>query len=120
MTGPKLANYLKTHRKKSGLSQREVAAVLGFKDGGLISRHERSRHVPPLRHALAYEALFCVPVSILFGGLHETVQADVEAALEELKRHLQSKSGKGPLASLTALKLEWLTVRRRGDEGLNE
>jgi len=117
MTGPKLANYLKTHRKKSGLSQREVAAVLGFKDGGLISRHERSRHVPPLRHALAYEALFCVPVSILFGGLHETVRGDVETALEELEARLQDMSGKGPLASLRARKLEWLTVRRAGAKG---
>lgn len=112
MDDNKLGNCLRTHRKKSGLSQREVAQVIGFRDGALVSRHERSHSLPPLQHALAYEVLFRAPVAGLFAGLQATVEQTIEAELAKLEGQLQNESGKGPQAALTARKLEWLTERR--------
>ena len=80
MATPKLENYLRTYRKRSGLSQREVAFLVGCRNGAQVSRYEKRRRLPPLRTALACEAAFGVPVSVLFAGLREAVR-EFEAAL---------------------------------------
>ena len=43
----KLENYLRTYRKKSGLTQREVAFLLGCQNGAQVSRYEKRRRLPP-------------------------------------------------------------------------
>jgi transcriptional regulator with XRE-family HTH domain len=104
-------NNLRTHRKRSGLSQHEVAVILGS-DAGAICKYERSHHLPPLSLALAYEAVFLVPVSQLFAGLHEAIKQSTEKRLSKLEVELGSRSGKGPQAAITARKLQWLMERR--------
>jgi len=111
MPAQKLENYLRSHRKTSGLSQHEVAVVIGCSDGALVSRHERSHHLPPLRRAIAYEALFRVPISEIFAGLQERIERDIETELQKLEKQLQTGSGKGRHAPLTARKLVWLSER---------
>src|SRR5437660_10555182 len=69
MTSHRLQNYLRTYRRKSGLTQQEVAFLLGRKNGAQLSRYEKRQHLPPLRTALACEAIFHVPVAELFGGV---------------------------------------------------
>jgi transcriptional regulator with XRE-family HTH domain len=58
MASHQLENYLKTYGWKSGLTQREVAFLLGWKNGAQLSRYEKRHTLPPLRTALAYEAIF--------------------------------------------------------------
>lgn len=70
----KLNNYLRAHRKSTGLSQREVAYLLGMKSGSQVSRHELFIRSPELETALAYQALYESPVSELFAGLYEKVE----------------------------------------------
>lgn len=67
-------NYLRTHRRRTGLSQAEVGVVLGCQDGDQVSRHERLVRTPELERALAYEALYHASVRELFGGLYEKVE----------------------------------------------
>jgi DNA-binding XRE family transcriptional regulator len=105
-------NYLRMYRKRSGLSQIEIATILGCEDGGLVSRHETSRILPPLPLALGYAAIFLVPVSELFQGLREAVEQTIEARLAELETELGTRSGRGPRAAITAKKLVWLNERR--------
>jgi DNA-binding XRE family transcriptional regulator len=107
-----LGNYLRTHRKKSGLTQLELGLFLGYRDEGPVSLHERNRTVPPLIAALAYEVIFRVPVSVLFQGLHAEVRRTMEGNLAEFEDHLQRRSGKGRGANETAQKLTWLRQRR--------
>jgi DNA-binding XRE family transcriptional regulator len=102
-------NYLRTHR--AGLSQDEIAAVLGC-EGGMVSRHETARILPPLPLALAYEVIFLIPVSQLFRGLHEAVEQTTEDRLSRLEVELGSRTGTGPQAAMTAKKLLWLMERR--------
>lgn len=107
-----MGNYIRTHRKRAGLSQRELAQLLGYPSKAAVSRHERSSRLPPLLIALAYEVVFDTPVSELFAGLHETVQVAVKHRLVELEGRLQHTEG-GLRAGEVAQKLTWLNQRRR-------
>jgi transcriptional regulator with XRE-family HTH domain len=69
----KLDNYLKTHRKRAGLSQDEVAFLVGMSSGARVSRYERARRLPSLETAFAYQALFDLPLKELFPGVYNTV-----------------------------------------------
>ena len=63
MATHKLENYLKTYRRRAGFSQDEIAYLLAARSGAKTSRYERFRRTPSLETALAYEALFGVPVA---------------------------------------------------------
>jgi transcriptional regulator with XRE-family HTH domain len=105
-------NYLRAHRRKSGLSQRDVGKLLGYKDPGQISRHERATSVPPLAAALAYELIFGAPVAAIFAELHDAVRRDVEPKLKEMETALENCAG-GRNAPLIAQKLVWLSERQK-------
>lgn len=55
MKHPQLASRVRSHRKKSGLSQKDLARIVGLAEAR-VSRHERFGIVPPLSIALSYEA----------------------------------------------------------------
>lgn len=110
----KLENYLRMYRKKSGLTQRDVAFLLGCQNGAQVSRYEKRKRVPPLRTALACEAVFGAPVADLFAGMRQSVEKEIEKRLLALQTKLQGKAaedGKKGEARLTAQKLRWLAER---------
>ena len=111
MAAHKLENYLRTYRKKSGLTQREVGYLLGWKSGGSVARYEKRRRLPPLQTALAYEAILGVPLSQLFAGIHDTARKHIQKRMLELRSELQAKTSKGSEALLDAHKLRWLAGR---------
>jgi transcriptional regulator with XRE-family HTH domain len=106
------ANYLKTHRRRSGLTQREMGELLGYNDPGQVSRHERSKSLPPLRIALAYELIFRVPAAVLFIGLHGSTKENIEKKLQSMEAELQERTALDADAKLVAQKLVWLNERR--------
>lgn len=106
------ANYLRMHRKKSWLSQRELADVLGLITEWRISEHERSITIPRFLTAISYEIVFNVPLSKLFPGIYETVRGNIESRLAELEARLQESEAKGRAAMSIARKLEWLCERK--------
>jgi transcriptional regulator with XRE-family HTH domain len=75
----RLSNYLLSNRKRLGLSQEEVAFLMGAQSGAKISRYERFAREPSLATALALEVIYQKPASELFGGLYQKVQRDVVA-----------------------------------------
>src|SRR2546428_13274423 len=77
MASHRLPNYLKTHRKRAGLSQDEVAFLLGCRSGAKVSRYERLARRPRLETAFAYEAVFGVPARELFAGAYEKVEEEI-------------------------------------------
>jgi transcriptional regulator with XRE-family HTH domain len=107
-----LTNYLRTHRLKTGFTQHELAAFLGYMSHMAISRHERQQSVPCLVIALSYEIVYGVPVSEIFSGLAKSVEREVEAQLAEYETYLGTQSAAGPRAASVARKLEWLSERR--------
>src|SRR5262249_51613344 len=116
MTQQNIHCYIRTHRKKSGFTQRELATVLGYDSEGQVSRHERANVVPPFLVALGYEVVFRVPVAELFPGVYGSVEHEIEARLAEMEEALQQKQAKGTQAKTIARKLEWFSARRNAIE----
>ena len=95
MPGKTLSNYLRTFRLRAGLSQDEVAALLGVAGGAEVSRHETFRRMPSLATALRYEAIFGIPVRELFSGEYQKVEAELQARAQELANRLPISDSKG-------------------------
>lgn len=83
-----LPNYLRTYRKKAGLTQQDFAFLLGVKDGAQVSRYEKGHRLPPLRTALVCEAVLGVEVSELFAGIRAAVENDVVSRIEQFKANM--------------------------------
>lgn len=113
MTPYRLENYLRSQRKQSGLTQQEVAFLLGCENGAQVSRYERRRRLPPLETALACEAIFGVPIAQLFAGVRQGVGRDIEKRRLELKTKLQANSSNVSNPRMIAHKLRWLADRER-------
>jgi len=90
MATHKLDNYLRTYRKRAGFSQDEVAYLLGTRDGTKTSRHERLKRTPSLEAALAYEAIFGVPVRELFAGVSARAERMTQRRARLLKKRLDA------------------------------
>jgi transcriptional regulator with XRE-family HTH domain len=112
MTSEPNVAHLRTLRKRSGLSQKELGHILGFRSGAPISRHERSDAVPDLLTAFGYEAIFRVPISELFPGLYQAVEVGIEERLAEIEDELQQSTAKGREAVPVARKLEFFCERK--------
>lgn len=106
---------LRTLRIRSGLSQRELAELLGFNTAVPAFRHEYSRALPNLRTAIGYEVIFRIPISVQFPALYRSVEPVIEERILALKRHLEEQSGSGGNAARNARKLEFLWERENGD-----
>jgi len=106
-----LVNYLRAQRKRTGLSQEELASLLGYASKDAISQHELFKSVPPLIMAFGYEVIFQAPMSELFAGLRDAVELSVQKELLEFERKLlkevQKSRSRRPSAVLLH-KLEWL------------
>jgi transcriptional regulator with XRE-family HTH domain len=87
-----LENYLRMHRRRSGLTQREIGFLFGCKDGATLSRYERRKRLPSLRIAIACGAIFKIPVTELFPGVREEVDRDLASRIGRLGADLLTKS----------------------------
>ena len=81
---PKLIHYLRNERRETGLTQADLAALLGARWKSKVSRYERRQAVPPLETALGYEAVMRKPVAQLFAGMYYAVAAGVRARARDL------------------------------------
>src|SRR5438094_361491 len=117
MAIPKLENYLRTYRKRSGLTQRDVAFLVGCRNGAQVSRYEKRRRLPPLRTALAFEAAFGIPVSVLFAGLREVAGRAVGERLGALKSKLETSPTQGSEARIAAQKSRCMAERHQPSPG---
>lgn len=61
-----IAPYLRTLRRRSALSQEDIAFLLGAFTGTRVSRHETGACTPPLEVALAYEVIFGTNIAEIY------------------------------------------------------
>lgn len=87
----KLNNYLRTYRKRAGLSQEELSYLLGAGHESKVSRYEESARQPRLETLLAYEAVFGAPPKELYAGLYEKVEQETKRRAARLVRKLANK-----------------------------
>jgi transcriptional regulator with XRE-family HTH domain len=86
----KIANHLRAYRKRSVLSQHEVAFMLGWRDASQPSRYESFSRTPTLRTALALAMIFQVSISKLFPGEYQKAQTDVRRRAQLLEKRLRT------------------------------
>ncbi len=110
-----LGNYLRSHRRKSGLTQRQLGQLLGYQNEVQISRHERSEAVPLLVSAFGYQVIFRVSIPALFPGVYEDVRELIEERLGQLEMSLQRRNVRGREAEAIAQTLMWMMERRERD-----
>jgi len=93
--GRPLHYYLRSYRRHAHLTQEELAYLLGAATGAKVSRYESGNRVPTLLTGLAYEAALGVPVSKLFRGSYEEIEAEVEKRRRELdaRKGIREKVG---------------------------
>lgn len=85
----RLNSYLRSFRKHSGLSQADVAFLLGLNSTRSIYRHEWARRDPALRLALAYGIVFDARLPELFAGVHDEVELAIIQRAYALHQRLE-------------------------------
>ena len=106
MSSRLLPNYLRSHRKRLGLSQDEVAFLLGTQSGAQVSRYEQFVREPSLATALACEVIFQRPASELLGGIYK----EIEQQVAERAKALTYRTDYQKSSSQNAKKLHAITA----------
>lgn len=96
-------SYLRPHRRRWGLTQQELAFLIGIKSRTAISRIEGSKRRPSLNAALICMMIFNMPALELFPGLLSELRRIILARASELYDELQGDASKA-----ARLKLDFL------------
>ena len=86
-----LHNYIRAHRRRLGLTQTDLAVILGQKSGSNVCKNERRRSEPNLRLAIAYSIILHVSVEQLFPGVYEKARSDLRSHIEASLQHLEKR-----------------------------
>ena len=87
---------LRSHRKNSGLTQEDVAVLIGVQSPSQVSRHENGEREPDLRMALAYRILFDAPIKHLLPKLYRDIAQEVHTRAEALAERLERQRRGAP------------------------
>jgi len=86
-------NLLKTYRKKSRLTQDDIAYILN-KQKVSISRYEKGKRIAPLSILMLYKIIFNVTLKDLFRVRHRNLKFQIhkrsQALIEKLQKEVQS------------------------------
>jgi len=81
---------LKSHRKRSGLTQEDVAILIGAHSASQVSRHESNERQPDLRTAIAYAIIFDASLRQLLPKLFREIAGEVHGRATRLAGQLAS------------------------------
>jgi transcriptional regulator with XRE-family HTH domain len=82
-------NYLRTYRKRVGLSQRQLAAVLGLKSSTRISEMELGKGLPNARECIVFRLLFKRPIEEMWPGIRAHAESKTLQKLWQLLAQLE-------------------------------
>jgi transcriptional regulator with XRE-family HTH domain len=111
----KLDCYLRTYRLRAGLTQEEVAFILGLKTRTFVSYLEGSKREPKLAAAFALYIVFGSDATELFPKLFAQVESSVMARVLDLYERLQGKGSKATPAKLDFLEEVLERAKRRSE-----
>ena len=110
----RLRTYLRTLRRRWGLTQRELAFLIGVRGGDHVSRLEQLKRLPSFAAAIACIIIFDASPSTLFPGLFKDIEESVLERTTELYNKLQGDSSKRARKKLDFL--EEVLKRARGED----
>jgi transcriptional regulator with XRE-family HTH domain len=87
-------SFVRAHRRRLGLTQAELAALLGVASSTTVSRIERSKRTPTTSVMIACCVLFGLPTPELFTSLYEEIEELVATAVKALHEELEGKTDK--------------------------
>lgn len=108
-TKSKVLCYLRTHRRVWGLTQRELAALMGFASATHISRIENGKRAPTVEVAFACQVLFGIPPSAMFPHAYALVEEKVMRNIYRLHLALNNTTS---LSGLRKRELFSLALKR--------
>ncbi|MDP1549303.1 MAG: helix-turn-helix transcriptional regulator [Nitrosomonas sp.] len=82
--------YLRMHRRNWGLTQKELAGLVGTVSSVQISRYENSKRAPKIEVALACQSIFGVPPSIMFPDAYALVEEEVMRNMYQMDQALSN------------------------------
>jgi transcriptional regulator with XRE-family HTH domain len=97
---------LRTHRRRHGLSQADIAMLLGAVSGTKASRYENFARMPGALTVFAFEIVFNQPASELFAGNYQAVRRAVQERARRMVKQLNAQPD--PQTRKTLRKLELL------------
>ena len=97
---PKLHNYIKSHRKRAGLTQKELAFLLGSRCGTKVSRYECNIREPNIYTVFAFEVVFRVSAQDLCPGMYAKVEQKVLPRAKVLLKELSERNDADQLSEL--------------------
>ncbi len=101
--------YLRTHRHVWGLTQPELAKLLGLKSPSHMSRIEHSKRAPRIEVALACQVIFGIPPSAMFPHAYTLVEDRVMWNISQLHLALENTNS---LSGLRKRELCELALKR--------
>lgn len=81
---------LRTHRRRAGLLQRDVAFLLGSTYATKVGRHERGQRVPGVQSLVAYEILFGIGLQHMLGDRYAQIEASVRSRARTLLQRVEA------------------------------
>ncbi len=102
-------NFIKAHRKRDNLSQKELAYLLGFGDNSHVSRIEQGTQEPNLSDLISCEVIFNISASKLFPDVYTLIS---NTLLQRIDR-LQQKLSEEPFTQTNHEKIEKLRAVRK-------
>ena len=85
-------NYLRLYRKKSPLTQSDIAFLLQLPDYSNISRYEKGHRVPNIDLLIAYHYLFKTPIESFFELQSNEILVSLRQRIELLIKELKESS----------------------------
>ena len=86
--------FIRAHRRKWGLTQVELARLVGLSSRGGLSRIERAERVPSAAIIIACSLIFGVATADLFPALQDEIEEAVGTAAAALQNELAGRSDK--------------------------
>ena len=80
--------YVRSHRRRWGLTQRELALLVGLATATAISKIEKSKRAPTAATIIACGIVFGIPPDEIFPSLHEEIEQAVLASAAMLRDQL--------------------------------
>lgn len=111
MTKKRLLSYLRTERKRAGLTQRELALLVGEKSNTQLSRFERLKRLPRTETLIALMIIFKKGPQELIPDAYDRLMKLVHLRATELHEELQ-----GSKKQITKQKLDTLEAVLTDDE----
>jgi transcriptional regulator with XRE-family HTH domain len=108
-------------RRRLGLTQRELAFLVGYESDSQVSHIENGSRVPHLAEVLVLELVFGVPAVTVFPEIRQAVGHKIRARAQLLLSDLEKSSISGtPRISYKTAQLENVLASLRSRDGFDQ